>query len=753
MEKNPNIKQLISAYYDGETTLEESAVVEKHLQEFPECQKYYESLGKISSSLEAWKNEDLSPDLTQKMAQSLADSNIKEGREMEKQNTLKVLSTAGVWVAIIAVIVVGTQRYSRIALLNKRVKPEVGSQELGWSDVASTVGVKKDVVLGEGKAVTSTIVLQDAALQAAAPQVTDKKVSKPYDAYYAEKESRVVPITNTLKQAQVLSEGLVKAKAIYRGRQDKNLAGATPSISADYPYEVSDSDMREGAEIYPMTHHVEPVFDIDRAGQPFHTEEYDRIYENEFLDVTQNPLSTFSIDVDTASYSNMRRFLTRNQMPPKDAVRIEELINYFSYDYPEPEADKPFSITTEVAGCPWNNEHNIALIGLQGKTLKEGQVPPNNLVFLIDVSGSMSDQNKLPLLKSAFKLMVNSLSARDTVSIVVYAGSAGIVLEPTPGDQKSTIIAAIDRLHSGGSTAGGQGIRLAYETARKHLLQNGNNRVILATDGDFNVGTSSDSELVRMIEERRDDGIFLTILGFGMGNYKDSKMEKLADKGNGNYAYIDTIGEAKKVMVSELGSMLFAIAKDVKLQIEFNPNKVSAYRLIGYENRMLAKEDFNDDTKDAGELGAGHTVTAIYELVPAGLDEVHDNVDALKYQEVKVRESDDLMTVKLRYKEPKESTSKLITNTIASSQVTDKPISNNLNFASAVAEFGLLIRDSKQKASANYQSVLDRARQAKGSDNWGYRAEFINLVERAKSLGLHRISPGVIMFKGGQKVE
>ena len=453
-------------------------------------------------------------------------------------------------------------------------------------------------------------------------------------------------------------------------------------------------------------------------------------------EVRNNPLSTFSIDVDTASYSNLRRFLNKGQRPPKDAVRIEEMINYFSYDYPHPKDNEPFSITTEAATCPWNQNHNLVLIGLKGMELKGNQTPPSNLVFLIDVSGSMSNSNKLPLLKQGFKMMVQRLRPEERVSIVTYAGSAGLVLDAPPGYDKQTILRAIDRLKSGGSTAGGQGIKLAYDVAKRNFIRNGNNRVILATDGDFNVGVSSDSELTRIIEEKREDGIFLSILGFGTGNYKDSKMEKIANKGNGTYHYIDSIKEAQKVLVNELGSMLFTIAKDVKLQIEFNPNQVKAYRLIGYENRMLAKEDFNDDTKDAGELGAGHTVTALYEIVPAGSYENFPGVDPLKYQKTVLsrKRRAELMNVKLRYKKPNQNKSRLIEKSVYASEIGRRNISDNFMFASAVAEFGLLLRDSQYKGTASYNAVLDRARRSTANDRWGYRQEFINLVEKARQI-------------------
>jgi len=471
----------------------------------------------------------------------------------------------------------------------------------------------------------------------------------------------------------------------------------------------------------------------------FNTEQYAHIEESGFKSVANDPLSTFSIDVDTASYANVRRFLNMNRTPPKDAVRIEELINYFSYTYPEPEDDAPFSVLTEVSACPWNREHKLVHIGIKGKEIKTEEIPPSNLVFLLDVSGSMSSPDKLPLLKKGFKLLVQQLRDRDRVAITVYAGAAGTVLPSTSGEDKAAILSAIEKLQSGGSTAGAQGIKLAYQVAKENFIRNGNNRVILATDGDFNVGISSDGELVRLIEEKRNDGIFLTVLGFGTGNLKDSKMEQLADKGNGNYAYIDSILEAKKVLVKEMGSTLFTIAKDVKIQTEFNPAKVRAYRLIGYENRALNKEDFNDDKKDAGEIGAGHTVTALYEIVPAGSETEPGKVDDLKYQESKIKAealaSDEIMTVKLRYKPPKEDKSILIVHPVKEKYLPFDRASDNFKFSAAVAGFGMLLRDSEFKGDNSYDEVIKLAKASKGTDEEGYRAEFIRLAEQAELLG------------------
>ncbi|MDN5204068.1 von Willebrand factor type A domain-containing protein [Fulvivirgaceae bacterium BMA10] len=467
----------------------------------------------------------------------------------------------------------------------------------------------------------------------------------------------------------------------------------------------------------------------------YNTEEYAAIHENTFLEPTKNPLSTFSIDVDAASYSNVRRFLNNAQNPPKDAVRIEELVNYFHYDYEEPEGEDPFSINTEISVAPWNKEHKLIHIGLQGKHIPTENLPPSNLVFLLDVSGSMNAPNKLPLLKSSFKLLVEQLREQDNVAIVVYAGAAGMVLPSTPGHKKEKIMAALDKLSAGGSTAGGAGIRLAYNIAKEHFKEGGNNRVILATDGDFNVGASSNAAMERLIEKKRAEGIFLTVLGFGMGNYKDSKMEILANKGNGNYAYIDHILEAKKVLVNEFGGTLFTIAKDVKLQIEFNPAKVKAYRLIGYENRKLQDEDFNNDKKDAGDLGSGHTVTALYEIIPAGNEsyEFIQPVDDLKYQQNRINkkttQSNEIMTLKLRYKQPDGDKSKLLVEAVKDDDIELHRTTDNFRFSAAVAQFGMLLRDSEFKGKASYADVISLARSARGDDKEGYRAEFIKMVE------------------------
>ncbi|MCF1421868.1 VWA domain-containing protein [Mangrovimonas futianensis] len=457
-------------------------------------------------------------------------------------------------------------------------------------------------------------------------------------------------------------------------------------------------------------------------------ESYATIQENNFENVHSSPLSTFSIDVDKAAYSNIRRMINSGYVVEPNAVKIEEMVNYFSYDYPQPTGEHPFSINTEVVETPWNKDSKLIRIGLQGKTIENKNLPPSNLTFLIDVSGSMDSENKLPLLKQAFKLLVNQLREKDKVSIVVYAGAAGMVLEPTSGKFKSKIINALDRLEAGGSTAGGAGITLAYELAQKHFIKGGNNRVILATDGDFNVGASSDNDMKQLIEEKRKSGVFLSVLGFGYGNYKDSKLETLADKGNGNHAYIDNMQEAQKVFGKEFGGTLFTIAKDVKIQIEFNPAKIQAYRLIGYENRMLADEDFIDDTKDAGELGSGHTVTALYEVIPVGVSSKYlRETPDLKYTKpTNVNASNELFTVKFRYKKPDENSSTEMVHVQRDELNTP---SVDMKFSAAVALAGMQLRHSKYTNDTSLEDVVALAKAGRGADRDGYRAEFIRLIQ------------------------
>lgn len=467
-------------------------------------------------------------------------------------------------------------------------------------------------------------------------------------------------------------------------------------------------------------------------------EEYSHNAENRFKSPVKDPLSTFSIDVDAASYSNIRRFINQGEMPPKDAVRIEEMINYFNYNYPKPTENDPVRITTEVGICPWNKTHRLVQIGLKAREIESKNLPASNFVFLIDVSGSMFGPTRLELVKSSLRLLVNNLREKDRVAIVTYCGDARVALPSTPGNEKQKIKDALETLTAGGSTAGGAGIKEAYRIAQKNFIAQGNNRIILCTDGDFNVGASSETELENLIESKRKSGIFLTVLGYGMGNYKDNKMQILAQKGNGNHAYIDNIQEANKVLVNEFGSTMYAVAKDVKLQVEFNPAKVQSYRLVGYETRILNNEDFNDDTKDAGEIGAGHTVTALYEIIPTGISgNIPGSIDPLKYQtetniNTQTSNSSELLTVKLRYKTPEEEKSKKIEKSVT--DMGKDNVSPDFRFASAVAMFAQLLKDSDFKGEATYDKVIETANKGLSFDPEGYRAEFVRLVQSAKGL-------------------
>lgn len=472
------------------------------------------------------------------------------------------------------------------------------------------------------------------------------------------------------------------------------------------------------------------------SDEEFDTEAYDLIRDNPFHAVGVDPLSTFSVDVDTASYANMRRFINGGSLPPKDAVRIEEMLNYFRYDYPAPAADRPFSVAVEVTEAPWQTKHRLVRVGIKGKDIVWSERPTSNLVFLVDVSGSMNAPNKLPLVKEALKLLVDQFGEKDRVAIVVYAGSSGLVLPSTAASDKQVIMDALERLEAGGSTNGGEGLKLAYATAETHFVKGGVNRVVIATDGDFNVGTTSQGELIRLIEEKAKSGVFLSVLGFGMGNFKDATLEKLADKGNGNYGYIDSVAEARKALVEEAGGTLVTIAKDVKLQVEFNPEQVTAYRLIGYENRVLAHQDFNNDAKDAGDIGAGHVVTALYEVVPKGVPFKIDGVDALKYQKpaLATSGSGEMLTLKLRYKKPDASKSSLIEYAVKDKGLTLGEASSDTRFAAGVAAFGMLLRDSEYKGTANYDATLKLLEGNLGNDAGGYRKELVELVKKAKSL-------------------
>ncbi len=523
-----------------------------------------------------------------------------------------------------------------------------------------------------------------------------------------------------LNPSSALEEVVVTAYSV--GREQRSMSSSVMNIKSD---SYNNSLQRKTSGVY-----ASPTI----ANRVSENESYGRIEENIFKNVSTAPLSTFSIDVDKAGYSNLRRMLNNGQEVPEDAVKIEEMVNYFAYNYPQPKGKDPFSITADVVNSPWNQNAKLVRIGLKGKDISLENVPPSNLVFLLDVSGSMEDPNKLPLLKAALNVLVDRLREKDKVSIVVYAGAAGLVLPPTSGAEKQKIRDAIDNLSAGGSTAGSAGIELAYKIAAENFSKGGNNRVILATDGDFNVGSSSDRSMESLIEEKRKTGVFLTCLGFGMGNYKDSKLETLADKGNGNHAYIDTMQEAQKVLGTEFFGTLYTIAKDVKIQVEFNPAKVQAYRLIGYENRLLNDEDFKDDTKDAGELGSGHTVTALYEIIPVGVKSKYlKDIDNLKYtKQTNQNFTDEMLTVKFRYKEPDGDVSKLIVKTVKDENKSIENANDDLKFSAAVALFGMQLRDSEFINTKKKEDVITLAEAGKGSDKDGYRAEFIRLVKSSK---------------------
>jgi Ca-activated chloride channel family protein len=543
------------------------------------------------------------------------------------------------------------------------------------------------------------------------------------------KEVRDNPVGNVeqLLQGKVgginATKARVNGKAYYGGSVQQAVKNIPPNILKQVQIvdDYGDQSRLTGIRNYP------------------NDESYNRIIENQFIDPKSTPLSTFAVDVDAASYANVRRFINSGQLPPKNAVRIEEMINYFKYNLPEPTSGEPVAIQTELAAAPWNPQHQLVRIGLKAKNVKLDKLPPSNLVFLIDVSGSMEQSNKLPLVKTSMKMLVDQLRPVDNVAIVTYAGSVGVRLELTPASDKQKIKDVIDQLGAGGSTAGGAGIMMAYDIAKKNFLKKGNNRIILATDGDFNVGPSTNKDMKALIEEERGSGVSLSILGFGMGNYKDSKMELLADKGHGNYAYIDNITEATKSMVTEFGGTLFTVAKDVKLQIEFNHGKVQAYRLLGYEDRLMAKEDFNNDTKLGGDMGVGHTVTALYEIIPVGVkDSFTGSVDPLKYQKtdeaVKANNSSEVMTIKFRYKQPDGDKSKMESVTVKDKPLNEANTSIDFRFAAAVAEYGMLLRDSQFKQDSKIEQVITMAKKAKGDDDNGYRAEFIRLAESTRDM-------------------
>jgi Ca-activated chloride channel family protein len=551
------------------------------------------------------------------------------------------------------------------------------------------------------------------------------------------------------RKKETVASGSPEMTSTTRGRDFATIVGGVPNVDPLTGQQLSNINMDSIEEIEVITAGARAEFGraqgdfatvvgggVTFAPERMSTESYAAIEDNPFHVVADEPLSTFSIDVDTASYSNVRRFLRAGQRPPRDAVRIEELINYFSYASSPPRDNDPFGVAVEVAACPWNPDHRLARITLAARNATRGEYGGSNLVFLLDVSGSMRPANKLPLVKQALSMLAGQLDGRDTVSIVVYAGASGLVLPPTAGSDRTAILESLNRLESGGGTAGASGLRLAYRTARENFIEGGVNRVILATDGDFNVGVTGHSELLRIIEKDARRGVFLTALGFGMGNYQDDRLEKLADRGNGNYAYIDDLPEARKVLVEEIGGTLVTVAKDVKLQVEVNPKEVGAYRLIGYENRLLAHRDFNDDTRDAGEIGAGHTVTVLYELVPPGEAGTHVEVDPLRYQRettpTEVAGNGELFTLKIRFKPPHGSESRLRTYPVKDDGLSLGSASDDFRFAAAVAAFGMRLRDAETVRELEWGDIERLAAGATGIDEHGHRTGFLDLFRQAE---------------------
>lgn len=645
---------------------------------------------------------------------------IASGEKMTTMNRiLKTTLAAGI---LLLVILLSFAERSASHIINGIVKI-AGTQTPVKGATIRDLGSRKTVVTGtDGKFSISTNNEQPQIYIAAVGYQPQTIAVKSTDQYL---EILLTPSTEKLEEVVVTG---------YSKQKDLKMEAPLPAQDALEGRVAGISVQRRVRKLVNQS----PAINGSRAPE-YNTEEYDVITENRFLAVRNTALSTFSIDVDAASYSNLRRFLNQGQLPPAGVVRTEELINYFDYHYDQPVDQRPFAVHTEVVECPWNRQHQLVSIGLQGKKIPVDNLPASNLVFLIDVSGSMEAENKLPLVKASLKMLTDQLREQDKVALVVYAGNAGLVLPATSGADKQKIKSAIDNLEAGGSTAGGEGIQLAYKVARENFNNKGNNRVILCTDGDFNVGASSNAEMEKLIEQERKSGVFLTVLGFGMGNYKDSKMEVLADKGNGNHAYIDGLPEAKKVLVNEFGGTLFTIAKDVKLQVEFNPANVQAYRLIGYENRLLNKEDFNNDQKDAGEMGSGHTVTALYEIIPTGVRDVFtDSVDALKYQPMPQQPatvSGEILQVKIRYKAPDCDKSELFTKTLEKKDaIRLDQASENILFAAAVAEWGMLLNQSAFLQQSSFDNVLRLARKGLGADVQGYRKEFISLVKKSAAL-------------------
>ncbi len=700
--KNEHDEAKLTAYALGELSEAERAEVEAQLASDPAAGREVEEIRKVAGILTEELKAEPAPKLTSQQRKAVKAQAAKPQRKLRIWIPLSAAASI-----LIVVAFLSTLSKSR----------ELGHQVASLQDEKLALEKDRDVMQ-----VTDAEKIADVTK---AEQFKAKigRLNQPIDALpQPSKPARVL----AYKFASKLSE---RASAIVRqrGMRKSNVLYADGHVVGSGEWlERLPGDSNEA---------------FRRRREEWNREAYDHIVDNPFRSVADHPLSTFSIDVDTASYANIRRLLNQGTLPPKGAVRIEEMINYFSYDYAGPKkGDKhPFAAHAAVAGCPWNARHRLVRVAIKGREIAPEKRPSSNFVFLLDVSGSMRPANKLPLVKRAMKMLVERLGENDRIAITVYAGAAGLVLDSTTCDERQKILSALERLRAGGSTAGAAGIKLAYQVAAKNFIKGGVNRVILCTDGDFNVGITNQSELVRMIEGKAKTGVFLSVLGFGMGNYQDSRLEKLADKGNGNYAYIDTIKEARKVLVTQMSGTLITIAKDVKIQIEFNPTRVAAYRLIGYENRILAKEDFKDDKKDAGEIGAGHTVTALYEVVPAGEKVETPAVAPLKYQTparpTEAADSKEMLTLKLRYKRPDGDKSTLMEYPVADAGGRFDKASADFRFATAVASFGMILRDSKYKGTYTLDAVIELAQSSKGKDKEGYRAEFIQLVKTAKAIG------------------
>jgi Ca-activated chloride channel family protein len=694
-------EEKLTAYALGELSETEHRQIAEELRKNPEARKTVEEIQALAGQLEAELAREAAPELSKSQRKTIAQEAHKGKVISFPWRVLRAVAAVMVLGFIVSAVTLPSLSLKR----KQAYKAQPIHMQVASVDQPISVDERVDSFPVERKEEE----VDTSVLEVPAPT----EPSKPPADFVSEASLALASTSPQQPSAPLAMKGLFAA------RSTSGRAAAIATFAVSQPLGYCDASMAAPGMYGPSLEH------------------YDTVNENDFRQVVDHPLSTFSIDVDTASYANLRRFLSQGQMPPKDAVRIEEMINYFSYNYAPPTGPVPFATHLEVAGCPWNPAHRLVRIGIKGKVLAQDSRPACNLVFLLDVSGSMEDANKLPLVQRAMEMLVKQLDGRDRVAIVVYAGASGLVLPSTACNEPEVIIEALKRLRAGGSTNGGDGINLAYKTALEHFTSNGVNRVILCTDGDFNVGVVQTGDLVRMVEEKAKQGVFLSVLGFGMGNYKDSTLEQLADKGNGNYAYIDTFNEARKVLCDQLTGTLVTIAKDVKIQVEFNPEKVASYRLIGYENRLLNKEDFNDDKKDAGEIGAGHTVTALYEIVPPGFETSSTpSVDALKYQPAETKNvpasSGELLTVKLRYKQPAGNTSEKLEFPLVDQGRSFAEGSEDFRFASSVAAFGMLLRDSKFKSNLTYGAVLELAQGAVGNDASGYRREFLDLVRNAK---------------------